>query len=91
MSDSCAFWGHNEADLGTWRAPRYKFRRPFVEEYQKAMGISEPRGDWDDWNALYAMYVLKLFPISIFLAILLSHYLFRFLSCSFPLFQLHSH
>jgi protein-ribulosamine 3-kinase len=55
--DSCAFWGHNEADLGTWRAPRYKFGRPFVKEYQKAMGISEPRGDWDDRNALYAMYV----------------------------------
>ncbi|KAK7416889.1 hypothetical protein QQX98_004947 [Neonectria punicea] len=53
--DSCAFWGHNEADLGSWRAPRYKMGRPFFKEYQKEMGISEPKGDWDDRNALYAL------------------------------------
>lgn len=53
--DSCAFWGHNEADLGSWRAPRYRMGRPFLTEYQKLMGISEPQGDWDDRNALYAL------------------------------------
>jgi len=53
--DSCAFWGHNEADLGSWRASRYKMGRPFFKEYQKAMGISEPQEDWDDRNALYAL------------------------------------
>lgn len=64
--DPCAFWGHNEADLGTWRAPRYRMGRPFLEEYQKVMGISEPQGDWDDRNALYALrydlLVSALFP-----------------------------
>ncbi len=53
--DSCAFWGHNEADLGSWRAPRYKMDGPFLEEYRQVMGISEPRGDWDDRDALYAL------------------------------------
>ena len=53
--DSCAFWGHNEADLGSWRATRYKMGRPYFKEYQRVMGMSEPRYDWDDRNALYAM------------------------------------
>ena len=53
--DSCAFWGHNEADLGSWRAPRYKMGKPYLKEYQRVMGISEPRRDWDDRNALYAI------------------------------------
>lgn len=53
--DSCAFWGHNEADLGTWRAPRYKLGPPFLREYQKTMQISEPHEDWDNHNALYAV------------------------------------
>lgn len=53
--DSCAFWGHNEADLGSWREPRYRMGQPFLKEYQKLMGISEPTGDWDDRNALYAL------------------------------------
>ncbi|CAF9913063.1 MAG: hypothetical protein ALECFALPRED_008620 [Alectoria fallacina] len=64
--DSCAFWGHNEADLGTWSAPRYRMGRPFLEEYQRIMGRSEPQGDWDDRNALYALrydlLVSALFP-----------------------------
>lgn len=62
--DSCTFWGHNEADLGSWRAPRYKLGRPFFKEYQRAMGLSEPDGDWDDRNALYAMYVCRRFTFS---------------------------
>lgn len=56
--DSCAYWVHNESDLGSWRAPRYRMGRPFFKEYQRAMGILEPQGDWDDRNALYAVYVL---------------------------------
>ena len=59
LFDSCAFWGHNEADLGSWRAPRYRMGRPFLKEYMKVMGISEPQEDWDDRNALYAMYAVK--------------------------------
>lgn len=53
--DSCAFWGHNEVELGSWRAPRYKMGDPFMKEYQRLMGISEPIDDWDDRNALYAL------------------------------------
>ena len=43
--DSCAFWGHNEADLGSWRAPRYRLGKEFFAEYQAIMGFSEPKGD----------------------------------------------
>ena len=53
--DSCAVWGHNEADLGTWRAPRYRLGPPYLKEYQKRMGLSAPKEDWDDRNGLYSM------------------------------------
>ena len=53
--DSCAFWGHNEAELGSWRAPRYKMGRAFLEEYQRVMGMSGPQEDWEDRNLLYAL------------------------------------
>ncbi|KAF2113619.1 Fructosamine kinase-domain-containing protein [Lophiotrema nucula] len=55
LFDSCAFWGHNEAELGPWRAPRYRLGRPYLEQYQKVMGMSEPHADWEDRNALYAL------------------------------------
>jgi len=55
LFDSCAFWGHNEADLGPWRAPRYRLGRPYLEQYQKVMGMSEPSAQWEDRNALYAL------------------------------------
>jgi protein-ribulosamine 3-kinase len=63
LFDSCAFWGHNEADLGPWRAPRYRLGRPYLRHYQKVMGTSEPHADWDDRNALYALYVIYYFMI----------------------------
>lgn len=53
--DSCAFWGHNEADLGSWRAPRYRLGQPYLREYQKQMGQSAPQEDWDDRNRLYSL------------------------------------
>lgn len=53
--DSCAYWGHNESDLGSWRAPRYRLGKEYLEEYQRVMGVSEPREEWDDKNGLYAM------------------------------------
>ncbi|KAI9760343.1 MAG: hypothetical protein M4579_001747 [Chaenotheca gracillima] len=66
--DSCAYWGHNESDLGSWRAPRYRMGRPFLRQYQKQMGMSVPQEDWDDRNALYALrydlLVSALFPNS---------------------------
>ncbi|KAI4105002.1 MAG: hypothetical protein LQ339_003619 [Xanthoria mediterranea] len=53
--DSCAFWGHNEADLGSWRASRYMLGRPYMKEYHRIIPSSAPQEDWDDRNALYAM------------------------------------
>lgn len=42
LFDSCAFWGHNEADLGSWRAQRYRMGKPFLRDYQRKMGLSYP-------------------------------------------------
>lgn len=53
--NSCVYWGHSEADLGLWRAPRYRLGRSYLEEYKKIMGMSEPHEDWEDRNALYAL------------------------------------
>ncbi|KAI9781780.1 MAG: hypothetical protein M1839_005773 [Geoglossum umbratile] len=53
--DSCAVWGHNEADLGTWRSPRYRLGKPYIREYQKHMPVSPPVEDFEDRNALYAL------------------------------------
>ncbi|KAL4904767.1 hypothetical protein BDW74DRAFT_178341 [Aspergillus multicolor] len=53
--DSCVFWGHNEVELGVWRAERYKMGMPYFDAYKKVMGVSEPREDCDARNALYAI------------------------------------
>ncbi|KAL8673456.1 MAG: hypothetical protein Q9168_002123 [Polycauliona sp. 1 TL-2023] len=54
------------ADLGPWRAPRYRLGRSYMDEYHKHIPISAPVEDWDDRNALYAMrydlLVSALFP-----------------------------
>ncbi|KAK4186216.1 Fructosamine kinase-domain-containing protein [Podospora australis] len=55
MFDSCAYWGHNEADLGICRNPRYKLGRPCIVEYNKRVDMSEPIADFDGRNAVYAM------------------------------------
>ena len=53
--DSRAMWGHHECDLGTWKAARFMLGPPFIEEYQRQMGWSEPQEDWADRHALYAL------------------------------------
>ena len=53
--DSRAIWGHNECDLGTWKAPRFMLGTAFIEQYQQQMGPSEPQKDWADRHALYAL------------------------------------
>jgi protein-ribulosamine 3-kinase len=53
LFDSCAFWGHNECELATWRSDRYQLGRAYIEEYVRRMGMSEPREDFDDRNKLY--------------------------------------
>ncbi|KAI0143658.1 Fructosamine kinase-domain-containing protein [Xylariaceae sp. FL1272] len=55
MFDSCAYWGHNEADLGICRNPRYKLGKSFIEQYQTLLPISDPKADFDGRNAVYAM------------------------------------
>ena len=46
------------ADLGSWRASRYRLGRPYIKEYYKHIPISAPEEDVDDRNLLYAMYVV---------------------------------
>ena len=46
------------ADLGPWRASRYRLGRPYIKEYYKHIPISAPEEDADDRNLLYAMYVV---------------------------------
>ena len=53
--DSRAMWGHNECDLGTWRAARFRLGSAYVTGYQRQMNISEPQADWVDRYALYAL------------------------------------
>lgn len=53
--DSRAMWGHNECDLGTWRAARFTLGTAYVNEYQNKMALSEPKDDWPDRYALYAL------------------------------------
>ncbi|KAL2024345.1 hypothetical protein VTK56DRAFT_8827 [Thermocarpiscus australiensis] len=55
MFDACAYWGHNEADLAICRNPRYKIKEPGRQEYHRLVPISEPEGDSDGRNAIYAM------------------------------------
>ena len=52
--DPCPFYGHQEMDLQCMRDPRYSLSMKFVEMYRKA-AASDPREDFDDRNALYAM------------------------------------
>ncbi|KAI0518491.1 Fructosamine/Ketosamine-3-kinase [Xylaria bambusicola] len=55
MFDSCACWGHHEAELAVCRNPRYRLGKTYIEEYLKHMPISEPVEDFDTRNAIYAM------------------------------------
>jgi fructosamine-3-kinase len=55
LFDPCPFYGHAEMDLQCMRSPRYAVGLDFVELYRTEVGESEPAGDFDDRNALYAM------------------------------------
>jgi protein-ribulosamine 3-kinase len=54
LFDPCPFYGHHEMDLQCMRSPRYSVGLDFVELY-KTVGASEPVGNFDDRNALYAV------------------------------------
>ncbi|KAI0095563.1 Fructosamine/Ketosamine-3-kinase [Nemania sp. FL0031] len=53
--DCSVFWGHNEYDLSSMSIARYKMGRHWMEEYHKFIDPSDPKGDYEDRNALYGM------------------------------------
>ncbi|CZT06936.1 hypothetical protein WAI453_012824 [Rhynchosporium graminicola] len=53
--DACVFWAHNEYEIGTWRALRYRFGKSYIKAYQRHFAISAPEEDHDDRNALYSI------------------------------------
>lgn len=41
--DVCSFYGHNEYDIGNWRAPRHRLSsKVYVRNYKKHYPVSEP-------------------------------------------------
>jgi len=54
--DACSFYGHNEYDIGNWRASRHKVSAAeYLNAYKEKFPISEPVGDWDARNVLYSL------------------------------------
>ncbi|KAI1257280.1 hypothetical protein MGN70_000320 [Eutypa lata] len=66
MFDSCAYWGHNEADLAICRNPRYRLGKSYINEYLKQIPASEPTEDFEGRNAVYAMKYHVLLSIMYF-------------------------
>ncbi|KAK8104727.1 uncharacterized protein PG998_011760 [Apiospora kogelbergensis] len=66
MFDSCAYWGHNEADLGICRNPKYKLDPAAIREYFQHVPMSEPTADFDGRNHVYAMKYYALLSIMYF-------------------------
>ncbi|KID73657.1 Protein-ribulosamine 3-kinase [Metarhizium brunneum] len=53
--DCAAYYGHNEMELGIWRAERHQLRdEVYRREYLRNMEPSEPKDEWDDRNRLYS-------------------------------------
>lgn len=54
--DVCSFYGHNEYDIGNWRAPRHELsKEEYVRAYKDAVPPSEPVEEWDARNRLYSL------------------------------------
>lgn len=54
--DACSFYGHNEYDIGNWRAPRHRVSAAaYREAYKEYFPMSEPVEDWDARNVLYSL------------------------------------
>lgn len=54
--DACSFYGHNEYDIGNWRAPRHKLsNQVYVDTYKRNFPVSKPAEDWDARNLLYSL------------------------------------
>lgn len=53
--DAAVYYGHNEMELGIWRAERHELRaKVFRKEYLRNMEPSEPADEWSDRNLLYS-------------------------------------
>jgi len=55
LFDPCTFYGHHEMDFQCMRSQRYQVGPEFDKLYLDEVGASEPAGDFDDQNALYAV------------------------------------
>lgn len=54
--DACSFYGHNEYDIGNWRAPRHKVSSAeYLDAYKEHCPPSEPAGEWEARNVLYSL------------------------------------
>ncbi|KAJ5958774.1 uncharacterized protein N7479_005924 [Penicillium vulpinum] len=54
--DAGSFYGHNEYDVGDWRAPRHRLSsKVYVHSYKRHFTVSEPVDDWDGRNLLYSL------------------------------------
>ncbi|KAK8074124.1 hypothetical protein PG994_005023 [Apiospora phragmitis] len=55
--DAASFYAHNEYELGVWRQPWNKIKKPYRMRYHKHFPKSQPEEDYDDRNVLYATRV----------------------------------
>lgn len=54
--DMCSFYGHNEYDIGNWRAPRHRLSdEAYILSYKRNFPVSEPAEDWGARNLLYSL------------------------------------
>ncbi|KAI0815528.1 Fructosamine kinase-domain-containing protein [Xylaria sp. FL0064] len=55
--DAASFYAHNEYELGVWRQPWNKIKKNYRMRYYEHFPKSQPEGDYDYRNALYATRV----------------------------------
>ncbi|VUC25120.1 unnamed protein product [Clonostachys rosea] len=55
LFDPCCFYGHFEFDFQCMKSDRYTLNYNFVNLYREQVGVSEPREEFDDRVALYAL------------------------------------
>lgn len=53
--DGIALYAHNEYELAPWRPARHNIGRPYIDEYLKHAGVTDPAEDFEDRNLLYCM------------------------------------
>ncbi|EFR02384.1 hypothetical protein MGYG_05380 [Nannizzia gypsea CBS 118893] len=58
--DAGSFYGHNEYDIGNWRALRHRLSESrYVESYKENFEPSEPSMEEVDWNGRNLLYSLR--------------------------------